>query len=346
MRFRADPSAITGSIAPVVTPFTRRRRRRPRQPAPARRWQLTRARTASRSAAPPASRAPRPSSERVAAMRTVAEEVGDRVPFLPGTGSAKLDETLELTAAARDLGADAALVITPYYARPTQEALFRWYARVAAEFPDLPIVDLQRADPHRGRHRARDRRPAAPRLRQHRRRSRRRPRTSSTSPACCTCAGATSSSGRASSCSACRCWPSVASASSARWPTSRRGRWRDMYEPGVAGDHGHGPRPALRAAPARRPAVRRDQPGTEQVGAEPSRADRLGLRAAAARRADARRGSPDRSSGCGPQSPPISSDGADRASAADDPRPSSTRGRPSRARCPRSHRATTSMASR
>ena len=73
-------------------------------------------------------------------MRTVVAEIDDRVPFLPGTGSAKLDETLELTAAARDAGADAALVITPYYARPTQEALYAWYATVAREFPDLPIV--------------------------------------------------------------------------------------------------------------------------------------------------------------------------------------------------------------
>ncbi len=66
--------------------------------------------------------------------------IADRVPFLPGTGSARLDETLELTAAAGDLGADAALVITPYYARPTQEGLFEWYATVAAENPGLPIV--------------------------------------------------------------------------------------------------------------------------------------------------------------------------------------------------------------
>jgi 4-hydroxy-tetrahydrodipicolinate synthase len=62
------------------------------------------------------------------------------VPFLPGTGSARLDETLQLTAAASELGADAALVITPYYARPTQEGLFQWYATVAGQNPDLPIV--------------------------------------------------------------------------------------------------------------------------------------------------------------------------------------------------------------
>ncbi|MFD1049107.1 dihydrodipicolinate synthase family protein, partial [Kibdelosporangium lantanae] len=70
----------------------------------------------------------------------VANEIGDRVPFVPGTGSTKLDETLELTSAARDAGADAVLIITPYYARPTQEALYVWYSTVAREFPDLPIV--------------------------------------------------------------------------------------------------------------------------------------------------------------------------------------------------------------
>jgi 4-hydroxy-tetrahydrodipicolinate synthase len=78
--------------------------------------------------------------ERVAAMRVVAEVVADRVPFVPGTGSAKLDETLALTQAASDLGADLALVITPYYSRPTQQGLYEWYSAVATTFPDLPIV--------------------------------------------------------------------------------------------------------------------------------------------------------------------------------------------------------------
>ncbi|HEV2241108.1 MAG TPA: 4-hydroxy-tetrahydrodipicolinate synthase [Streptosporangiaceae bacterium] len=78
--------------------------------------------------------------ERIAAMTEAAAVIADRVPFLPGTGSARLDETLQLTAAADDLGADAALVITPYYARPTQDGLFEWYATVAAENPGLPII--------------------------------------------------------------------------------------------------------------------------------------------------------------------------------------------------------------
>jgi len=78
--------------------------------------------------------------ERIAVMEVVAEELDDRYPFLPGTGSARLDETLEMTAAAERLGADAVLVVTPYYGRPTQQGLFDWYGAVATAFPSLPII--------------------------------------------------------------------------------------------------------------------------------------------------------------------------------------------------------------
>jgi 4-hydroxy-tetrahydrodipicolinate synthase len=140
MRFRSDPQAIRGSIAPLMTPFTAGG---PIDHDGLRnlvRWQLasgTHGISIGGSTGEPGSQT---IAERAEAIRTVAAEVGDRVPFIPGTGSAKLDETLELTAAARDAGIDAALVITPYYARPTQDALFVWYRTVCREFPDLPIV--------------------------------------------------------------------------------------------------------------------------------------------------------------------------------------------------------------
>jgi 4-hydroxy-tetrahydrodipicolinate synthase len=140
MQFRSDPARIRGSIAPVVTPFaadgsldTDGLRRLVR-------WQLacgSHGISIGGSTGEPSSMTV---DERVAAMRVVADETADQVPFLPGTGSTKLDETLQLTAAAQELGADAALVITPYYARPTQDGLYNWYAAVAREFPDLPIV--------------------------------------------------------------------------------------------------------------------------------------------------------------------------------------------------------------
>jgi 4-hydroxy-tetrahydrodipicolinate synthase len=79
-------------------------------------------------------------AERIAVMRAAAAAVDGRVPFLPGTGAARLDETFELTAEAQRLGASAALVVSPYYSRPQQDGLIEWYSRVAAEFPDLPII--------------------------------------------------------------------------------------------------------------------------------------------------------------------------------------------------------------
>ncbi|MGW1561180.1 4-hydroxy-tetrahydrodipicolinate synthase [Streptomyces sp. NPDC002144] len=140
MKFRSDPSAIRGSIAPVVTPFTDEGDVDHDSLSALIRFQLESGSHGISLGGSTGEPSAQTVAERIAAMRTAVAEIGDRVPFLPGTGSHKLNETLELTAAAQDLGADAALVITPYYARPTQEALYQWYARVAREFPDLPIV--------------------------------------------------------------------------------------------------------------------------------------------------------------------------------------------------------------
>jgi len=140
MSFRSDPASIRGSIAPLVTPFTAEGAVDHDSLRRLVRWQLA---SGSHGVSIGGSTG-EPSSqtlpERADAIRTVADEVAGRVPFLPGTGSAKLDETLELTRIARDAGADLALVITPYYARPTQEALYEWYATVCREVPDLPIA--------------------------------------------------------------------------------------------------------------------------------------------------------------------------------------------------------------
>ncbi len=78
--------------------------------------------------------------ERLTVMRVAANAIDGRVPFLPGTGAARMDETLELTAEAAKLGAAAALVVTPWYGRPQQQGLFEWYSTVAREFPDLGII--------------------------------------------------------------------------------------------------------------------------------------------------------------------------------------------------------------
>jgi 4-hydroxy-tetrahydrodipicolinate synthase len=62
-----------------------------------------------------------------------------RVPVIAGAGSNSTREALRLTRHAKDVGASAALLITPYYNKPTQEGLFRHFAHVA-ERVDIPIV--------------------------------------------------------------------------------------------------------------------------------------------------------------------------------------------------------------
>jgi 4-hydroxy-tetrahydrodipicolinate synthase len=62
-----------------------------------------------------------------------------RVPVLAGTGSVNYDETLRLTRFARRAGADAALIVVPYYTRPSQEGLYRFY-RTIADAVDIPVV--------------------------------------------------------------------------------------------------------------------------------------------------------------------------------------------------------------
>ncbi|MDI3387800.1 4-hydroxy-tetrahydrodipicolinate synthase [Streptomyces sp. B-S-A8] len=140
MKFRTDPATIRGSIAPVVTPFTDEGAVDHDSLRGLIRWQLESGSHGISLGGSTGEPSAQTTAERIAALRTAVDEIGDRVPFLPGTGSHKLDETLEITAAAQELGADAALVITPYYARPTQEALYQWYATVAREFPGLPLV--------------------------------------------------------------------------------------------------------------------------------------------------------------------------------------------------------------
>lgn len=140
MRFRSDPAEIRGSIAPVVTPFDESGAVDLDTLARLIEWQIesgSHGISVHGSTGEPSTQSV---EERESVLEVAAATVGDRVPFFPGTGSTHLEETLRLTAKAETLGADAVLVITPYYSRPTQQGLFEWYSTVAREFPDLPMV--------------------------------------------------------------------------------------------------------------------------------------------------------------------------------------------------------------
>jgi 4-hydroxy-tetrahydrodipicolinate synthase len=78
--------------------------------------------------------------ERVQVMEAAAKAINGRVPFVPGTGSTNHQETLYLTKKAQEIGADAVLVIVPYYNKPSQHALFKHFKVVADSVPELPII--------------------------------------------------------------------------------------------------------------------------------------------------------------------------------------------------------------
>ena len=69
----------------------------------------------------------------------VIEQVNGRVPVIAGSGSNSTHETIFLTKHAKEAGADYALVITPYYNKPSQEGLYQHFKAVA-EAVDIPII--------------------------------------------------------------------------------------------------------------------------------------------------------------------------------------------------------------
>lgn len=72
-------------------------------------------------------------------IEITVEQVNKRVPVIAGTGSNNTEEAIRLTQHARNAGADGALMISPYYNKPTQEGLYRHF-KVVAEKVDIPII--------------------------------------------------------------------------------------------------------------------------------------------------------------------------------------------------------------
>jgi 4-hydroxy-tetrahydrodipicolinate synthase len=70
--------------------------------------------------------------EHVEVIRRTVDMVNKRIPVIAGTGANSTSEALELTQAAKDVGADGCLLVTPYYNKPTQEGLFQHHAYIAS----------------------------------------------------------------------------------------------------------------------------------------------------------------------------------------------------------------------
>ncbi|AJB46642.1 4-hydroxy-tetrahydrodipicolinate synthase [Acinetobacter nosocomialis] len=77
--------------------------------------------------------------EHTQVIKEIIRVANKRIPIIAGTGANSTREAIELTKAAKDLGADAALLVTPYYNKPTQEGLYQHYKAVA-EAVELPLI--------------------------------------------------------------------------------------------------------------------------------------------------------------------------------------------------------------
>ena len=77
--------------------------------------------------------------EHTAVVRRVIELAAGRIPVIAGTGSNSTQEAIELTRYAKEAGADACLLVTPYYNKPTQEGLYLHFKAVA-EAVDVPQI--------------------------------------------------------------------------------------------------------------------------------------------------------------------------------------------------------------
>ena len=78
-------------------------------------------------------------AEHVEVLRRVVKMVNGRIPVIAGTGANCTREAIELTGNAKEVGADACLLVTPYYNKPTQEGLYQHF-RLIAETVDIPQI--------------------------------------------------------------------------------------------------------------------------------------------------------------------------------------------------------------
>ena len=69
--------------------------------------------------------------EHIEVIRRVVKQVAGRIPVIAGTGGNSTREAVDLTQAAKDAGADACLLVTPYYNKPTQEGLYQHFRHIA-----------------------------------------------------------------------------------------------------------------------------------------------------------------------------------------------------------------------
>ncbi|CAD6540157.1 4-hydroxy-tetrahydrodipicolinate synthase [Paraburkholderia hiiakae] len=77
--------------------------------------------------------------EHILMIRTAVEHAAGRMPIIAGAGGNSTAEAIELTKHAKEVGAQASLQVVPYYNKPTQEGMYRHFAKIAEDV-DLPVI--------------------------------------------------------------------------------------------------------------------------------------------------------------------------------------------------------------
>jgi len=77
--------------------------------------------------------------EHILMIKTAVEHAAGRMPIIAGAGGNSTAEAIELTKHAKEVGAQASLQVVPYYNKPTQEGMYRHFAKIAEDV-DLPVI--------------------------------------------------------------------------------------------------------------------------------------------------------------------------------------------------------------
>ncbi len=78
--------------------------------------------------------------EALVLVRAIRKEVGEEALLICGTGTNYTEHSIELTEGAAEAGADAALIVTPYYNKPNPAGILAHFEAIAAAVPDLPLI--------------------------------------------------------------------------------------------------------------------------------------------------------------------------------------------------------------
>jgi len=78
--------------------------------------------------------------EKKRVLKLTVDYVNGKVPVIAGTGCAATKQTIEMSRFAKDIGADAVLVVTPFYLRPSDRGIYEHYRRVAESLDGFPVI--------------------------------------------------------------------------------------------------------------------------------------------------------------------------------------------------------------